>query len=118
MRYIFALRSLSALALLLSGSLALAQMNTGELSGSVEDRSNGALPGATIVAEHLDTGQKFTALTNSVGEYLLPQLPVGVYSLTVSAIDFKPASLPRLEIHASDRLRRDFILEVGNARTS
>ena len=114
MRYIFAMRSLSALTLLLNGSLALAQMNTGEISGSVEDRSNSALPGAAIVAEHLDTGQKFTALANNSGEYLLPQLPVGVYSLTVSAINFKQASLPRLEIHATDRLRRDFILEVGN----
>jgi hypothetical protein len=80
----------------------------------VQDRSGGVLPGATIVAEHVTTGQKFSALANSAGEYLLPQLPVGVFSLTVSAANFKQSSLPRLEIHATDRLRRDFILEVGN----
>jgi hypothetical protein len=53
-------------------------MNSGELTGSVEDRSGGALAGATVVAEHMATGQKFSAIANSAGEYLLPQLPVGV----------------------------------------
>ncbi len=107
------MRSVSTLALLLASTV-FGQMNSGELSGSVQDRSGGVLPGATIVAEHVTTGQKFSAVANSSGEYLLPQLPVGVFSLTVSAPDFKQSSLPRLEIHASDRLRRDFILEVGN----
>ena len=107
------MRSACALLLLLA-SAAFAQMNTGELSGSVQDRSGGVLPGATVVAEHLATGQKFSAIANSAGEYLLPQLPVGLYSLTAAATDFKQSTLPRLEIHASDRQRRDFTLEVGN----
>jgi hypothetical protein len=89
-------------------------MNTGELSGSVQDASKGLLPGAMIVAQHLETRQKFSAVANASGEYLLPQLPVGVYSLTISATDFKQSVLPRVEIHASARLRRDFTLEVGN----
>ena len=88
-------------------------MNTGELSGSVQDASKGLLPGAAILAEHLETGQKFTASANTSGEYLLPQLPVGVYSVTVGAADFKQSILPRVEIHASVRLRRDFTLEVS-----
>ena len=107
------MRFVSTLTLLLAAT-ALGQMNSGELSGSVQDRSGGVLPGAIIIAEHLTTGQKFSAVTNSAGEYLLPQLSVGVFSLTVTAADFKQSSLPRLEIHASDRLRRDFTLEVGN----
>jgi len=107
------MRFVSTLTLLLAAT-ALGQMNSGELSGSVQDRSGGVLPGAIIIAEHLTTGQKFSAVTNSAGEYLLPQLSVGVFSLTVSAADFNQSSLPRLEIHASDRLRRDFTLEVGN----
>jgi hypothetical protein len=102
-------------ALLLAGSLAFAQMNTGEISGRVQDRSSGVLPGATVTALQMETGQRFTAIANSAGEYLLPQLPIGTYSLTVSATNFKQSTLPKLTIHASDRLRRDFILEVGDA---
>ena len=83
------MRSVYSLALLLGvfgGFAAFGQMNTGEISGSVQDASKGLLPGAMIVAQHLETGQKFTATANTSGEYLSPQLPVGVYSLTVSAV--------------------------------
>ena len=92
----------------------MGQMNTGEISGSVQDLSSGVLPGATIVAQHAETGQKFTALSNKSGEYLFAQLPVGAYSISVSATNFKQSALPRIEVHASDRLRRDFILEIGD----
>ena len=108
------MRSVYSLTLLLSAFVAFGQMNTGELSGSVKDLSSGVLPGATIVAEHVGTGKKFTALSNSSGEYLLAQLPVGLYSLTASAANFKQSAQPRLEIHASDRLRRDFTLQLGD----
>lgn len=108
------MQSVYSLTLLLIGFVALGQMNTGELSGSVQDLSSGVLPGATIVAEHLETAQKFTAVSNSSGEYLFAQLSVGVYSLTVSATNFKQSALRRLEIHASDRLRRNFTLQVGD----
>ena len=107
------MRSVYPLVLLL-GAAAFGQINTGELSGSVRDPSGGLLPGATIVVEHVETGKKITAISNSAGEYLLPQLPVGVYSLTAGAANFKQSSVPRLEIHASDRLRRDFTLQLGD----
>src|SRR5258708_10490749 len=102
------------LVLLLCGSVARGQMNSAEISGSVRDVSGGLLPGAAIVAQQLETGQKFTATANSAGEYLFAQLPVGVYSLTVSANNFKQAALSRLELHASDRQRRDFTLQLGD----
>ncbi len=75
----------------------------------MQDASKSLLPGAMIVAEHPETGQKFTATANNSGEYLLAQLPVGVYSLTVSAADFKQSVLPRVEIRASGRLRESTI---------
>ena len=83
------MRLLSSLVLFLSGLPVFGQMNTGEISGSVQDLSGGVLPDARIVAQHTETGQKFTAVSNSSGEYLLAQLPVGVYSLTVSATQFQ-----------------------------
>ena len=43
-------------------------------------------------------------------------MPVGVYSLTVSATNFKQSALPRLEVHVSDRLRQNFTLQVGDSR--
>jgi carboxypeptidase family protein len=84
-------------AFVLTGLAAFGQMNTGEISGSIQDATNSLLPGATIVAEQLGTGQRFTAASNSSGEYLFASMPVGVYSLTVSAKNFKQSALPRLD---------------------
>src|ERR1700730_12424280 len=103
-------------ALLLPAVFAFGQMNTGEVAGSVQDPSGAVLPGASIVVAQAETGQRFTGVSNSAGEYLFAQLPVGVYSLTVAAQNFKQSVLQRLEIHAGDRLRHDFMLELGDAR--
>jgi hypothetical protein len=108
------MRTIFSLVVLMSGPPVLGQMNTGEISGNVQDLSRSVLPGATIIAQQTETGQTFTAVANSSGEYLFAQLPVGVYSISVSATNFKQSKLPRMEVHASDRLRRDFILEIGD----
>lgn len=102
------------LTLAAAGLPAFAQMNTAEISGKVTDLSGSALPGAQVVARAADTGQQFESVSNAAGEYLFAQLPVGAYSLSVSATNFKQSSLPLIEVHAADKLRRDFVLEVGN----
>jgi hypothetical protein len=91
----------------------LAQMNTGEISGRVRDASESVLPGAAVSAQHSETGQKFTAISNKSGEYLLAQLPVGTYSITVTAPNFRQSVLPGAAVHASERLQYDFTLEIG-----
>src|ERR1700733_7500133 len=100
---------LFAVALLLYGCCAWGQMNTAEIGGRVQDATGGVLPGATVTIRHLDTKQEFTAVSNSAGEYLFAQVPVGAYSLTVTAADFKQSEVPRLEFHAGDRLRQNFV---------
>jgi len=90
-------------------------MNTGEISGAVKDQLGGLLPGATIIAQQAAKGLKFTAVSNETGEYLLAQLPVGPYSVKVSAPNFKQSELPKIEVHALDKLRYDFTLQVGGA---
>ncbi len=103
------------IALLLNASVACAQMNTGEVTGSVRDPSGAVLPNALLVAELPSTGQKFTAASNGSGEYLLARLPAGDYSLTATAPGFKLASLGQIEIHAGVKLQQNFTLELGGA---
>src|SRR5580693_1264720 len=90
-------------------------MNTGEIAGSVQDELGGVLPGATVVAELAQTRQKFTTTSNSSGQYLLTQLPIGTYSLKVSAQNFKQSMLPNVEVHVGDSLRHDFTVQIGDA---
>ncbi|HSP68476.1 MAG TPA: TonB-dependent receptor [Bryobacteraceae bacterium] len=90
-------------------------MNTGEIAGSVRDALGGALPGASVVAELARTGQTFTTISNSAGQYLLAQLPIGEYSVKVNAPNFKQAVLSNVEVHVGDTVRYDFTVQIGNA---
>jgi len=102
-----------AVALLILTPFALAQMNTAVISGVVEDASGGVIPGAGVTAVQLGTQLKFTATTDPAGEYALEQLPLGDYSVTVSAARFQSSVDPRVTLHVGDRLRRNFALAVG-----
>src|SRR5690242_7127671 len=62
-----------------------AQMNTGQIVGIVKDPSGDVIPKAAVTATEQATQRKFTAETSDTGQYLLPQLPVGTYTLTAIA---------------------------------
>ena len=93
--------------------VARAQMNTAEIRGVVMDASGAVIPGASVTAVQIGTQLKFTAMTNETGQYALEQLPLGDYSLTVSAPRFKEAVDPHVILHVGDHFREDFTLEVG-----
>jgi carboxypeptidase family protein len=98
---------------ILALTAAYAQMNTGEITGVVKDPSGDIIAGATVVALNTATHLKSTTVTNHTGEYLLAQLPVGEYSLTVSTEGFKQAVTANTILHLGDDIRQDFTLEVG-----
>ncbi len=99
--------------LLLSAASAFSQMNTGEIDGVVRDPTGAVVPDATVAAVEAGTHLEFSTKTNGSGEYLLAQLPVGQYNLTVSLQGFKQIAQPNIEVHAGDRLRQAFTLELG-----
>lgn len=106
-------------AIFLAAILALAaapgfgQMNTGEIDGTIRDPTGSVVLDATVTAVESATQQKYTTKTNNSGEYLLTQLPVGNYNLTVSMQGFKQIAQPNVELHAGDHLRQPFTLELG-----
>jgi hypothetical protein len=102
-----------AIALLILASIAKAQMNTAEISGVVQDASGAVILGAGVTAVQLGTRLKFTATTDATGRYALEQLPLGDYSLTINAFRFKAAVDEHVLLHVGDRVRKDFMLEVG-----
>lgn len=61
----------------------------GSVSGTVTDASTGELlPGVNVVIEDLQTG----ASTNVDGEYEIPNVPEGTYTLSISYIGYKSYS--------------------------
>ena len=82
---------------------AIAQYTTARLSGSVQDKSGAAIPGATVTVEQIGTGYKQQVKSGQAGEYLFPSLPVGEYQLTVEMTGF------------GTYLQKGIGLEVGQA---
>src|SRR3989304_1616318 len=60
--------------LVLWGSLALAQVTTGTISGAVKDSTGGVVPGAEVVVLNEDTGISRTVQTDAEGRYSAPSL--------------------------------------------
>ena len=101
----------SSLLLLLSvlalTSSALAVEVNGRLKGSVTDPSGAVVPGVDVTATNIDTGVKFNTKTQADGNYLFPQLPVGKYSISVSATGFKAFVVTGIIINIDQEYRAD-----------
>jgi hypothetical protein len=74
--------------LLCSASLLFAQDPTGVLEGQITDPSGALIPAAAVTVTNPLTGFTATQQTSGTGGYRFSYLPVGSYSLQVSAKDF------------------------------
>src|SRR5260370_27316519 len=74
--------------LFLSLSL-FSQVNTGTISGVVQDSSGAVIAGATVTIRHVDTGTARTVTSDEGGRYVAPVLPLGNYELQVQQSDFQ-----------------------------
>ena len=101
-----------------TATVTFGQMNTADITGNVADPTGAIIPGATVTAQQVSTQQKHTAVTNEAGQYLLAQLPLGEYKLTVDAQGFKESVQEHVLLHASEHVRQDFALQLGDASQS
>ena len=83
---------------------AAAQDTTGTIRGTVRDSSGAVLPGATVVAKHVQTGRLADGLSNEDGQYTIPLLQPGTYELTFTLTGFQPQTIKGIELHVNDRL--------------
>jgi hypothetical protein len=65
-----------------------AQYNTAEIGGTVRDAQAGVVPGAVVTAVHVASGFTIVRISDSVGRFFLPALPVGEYVLSVALPGF------------------------------
>ena len=103
---------------LFTASFVWAQTTTTTLYGTVTDRSGGAVPGATVVAVQNGTNQSRTVQTNPQGEYRLDFLPVGDYTVEISASGFKKVVQKAVTLELSVPAHVDAQLDVGTMTES
>lgn len=92
---------------------ASAQVQNGEITGTVADPSGAVVPDAKIVLQNLGTRYEIQVQTNSEGIYTAKELNVGAYTVRVEARGFKTAEASNLVLNAGTVLRVDFKLLLG-----
>jgi Carboxypeptidase regulatory-like domain/TonB dependent receptor len=115
-RYRKAFIRICASVLILSSLLlgyASAQVATGDITGRVVDPSGSVVPGATVTARNTGTGLTRAVTTNSDGDYTIPQLPPGIYEITVEGRGFSKAVLKDVQVLVGSRETRNFDLKAG-----
>ncbi len=95
-----------------------AQQAPSAILGRVADPSGAAIAGATVDAANTATGVHTTSPTNATGDFLLPFLIPGPYSLTVEAPGFKKSLRSRIQVRVDERITIDVALELGQATES
>lgn len=103
-----------AVCFILFAASALAQSDRGTITGEVKDQAGAVIPNATVVATNNGSGSESKATTTATGNYTIPNLPAGVYTLGVEVSGFKKFVQQNIEVQVSITNRVDVNLEVGN----
>lgn len=93
---------------------ALAQDFRATITGRVTDVNRAAIPNAQVQVKNLGTNEVTVMTTDSEGNYKVPFLKPGNYSVTVEAPNFKKATQNNFELVISQKLVLDFSLEPGS----
>ena len=99
--------------ILLSASVALAQLTTGTISGTVMDASGAAVPGAAIVITNVNTGITRNTTSGPAGRYEAPNLPIGQYEVRASLTGFQTSIRAGIELTVGRNAVVDHALQVG-----
>ena len=106
------LTTLSAVLMLAASVSVTAQVVSVNVQGRVNDSSGAAISQATVTAVNAATGLSRGTTANAVGEYQIPLLPPGDYTVTAEKSGFaKSAKKIHLDIGAAGSL--DFALSPG-----
>ena len=114
---IFYRTTLIAVALLFFSAAGFCQ-STALLTGSVSDPSGGIVAGAKVVCSNTETDQRQEAATNAEGLFRFPDLPVGLYGLTVSREGFATLVRPGIRLYTGQTLDLSLTLTVGQTSQS
>src|SRR5262252_3608490 len=97
-------------------TVALAQYPAQQISGFVKDSNNAAIANAAVTVRNTGTGQTRTATTNESGYYIIANIPIGYYEVSVEMTGFKRFSKSGVEVTVGSKPGVDVTLEVGETR--
>lgn len=104
----------AALAAALTAATAgLASAQTAQITGTVLDSTQAVVPGATITVTNVATNDARVAVSNARGQYSVPFLPSGPYTLRCELPGFQTVVREGIVLETDQEVRVDFALEAG-----
>src|SRR5512143_2438952 len=99
------------LALFLCAPLAHAQQDA-SMNGTVTDETKAVLPGATVTATNLETGNQYSGVADQNGQSRLLRLPPGKYKVQAELQGFATIVVPSVELLVGQNATVPFALKV------
>ncbi len=117
-RCLFAQSFVPAIFALCLAPAAMAQTTAAQLTGRILDSSGAVVVNAAITATNSATEVRHTTTSNELGNYTVPLLEPGTYSVKVESQGFRPIERPGVTLHVNQVARIDFTMEVGSVTES
>jgi sulfur carrier protein ThiS len=94
------------------------QAINGTIRGRISDPSGAAISGADVTVTNTATGYARTITTSDDGYYVLPNLPLGTYTVAVKKSGFQTLSATNVALAAGSEAVVDGALKVGQIETT
>jgi hypothetical protein len=104
--------------LLVAVPLLLAQNDRGTITGTVLDQQGAVVPNASVVAKVAESDVEYKTVATSTGNYTIPSLPAGRYSVNVEAPGFKRFIQNGIVVEVAQTARIDVNLQIGSTSES
>ena len=101
---------------MLSAATAFAQVESGQIAGTVTDESGAVIPGATITVKNLASNAQRSAQSSQTGGYVVVGLEPGTYQVSVTSSQFKPFT-SNVEVTVGGHVTVDAKLSVTTSTT-
>jgi len=100
LRYLAVLAGFLGLLLMFSTAASPQGITTGSISGTVYDPQKAVVPGAKVTAVQGETGSSFTTKSTGEGYFLIANLPIGTYTLTIEAPQFSSRKVSNVDVNS------------------
>src|SRR5271156_742519 len=91
---------------------------SGSFSGTVSDKAGAVVSAATVKVTSQGTGVSREAKTDDSGHYLIPLLPVAMYTIRVESQGFQPSEQKDARLQVDEAREIDFALNPASVSTS
>lgn len=106
---------LAVFSLLLYAASGMAQTFRGGISGTVTDQSGAVVPGAQVSAVESATNTTYKSVSSSAGEFSFANLPLGSYTVSVTASGFKSVKIDKVPVTAASTYTLPVKLAIASA---